>query len=68
MHDLRRSLASWAAMQNTSLLIISKMLGHEDSKSAAIYARLQSDAVRAAMTSATNAMLKLMPTTNAKPN
>lgn len=61
LHDLRRSLGSWAAMTNASLHIIGAALGHRDSKSTAIYARLQTDPVRAAMERATGAMLAEAP-------
>jgi len=61
LHDLRRSLGSWAAMTNASLHIIGAALGHKDSKSTAIYARLQTDPVRAALERATGAMLAEAP-------
>lgn len=57
LHDLRRSLASWAAMGGASLPIIGKMLGHSSSESTSVYARLQLDPVALAMESATAAML-----------
>ena len=61
LHDLRRSLGSWAAMTNASLHIIGAALGHKDSKSTAIYARLQTDPVRTALERATGAMLAAAP-------
>ena len=61
LHDLRRSLGSWAAMTNASLPIIGAALGHKDSKSTSIYARLQTDPVRAALERATGAMLEAVP-------
>ncbi|MFZ6772438.1 tyrosine-type recombinase/integrase [Undibacterium sp. SXout7W] len=60
MHDLRRSLASWAAMSGTSLPIIGKMLGHNSAQATEIYARLQADPVKNAMQTATKAMLDTM--------
>lgn len=57
LHDLRRSLASWAAMGGASLPIIGKMLGHSSSESTSVYARLQLDPVALAMETATAAML-----------
>jgi integrase len=57
IHDLRRTLASHAAMQGTSLAIIGKSLGHRDSRSTEIYARLQTETVRQAVEQATRAMI-----------
>jgi integrase len=59
MHDLRRTLGSWQAAQNTSLQIIGKSLGHSDLRATAIYARLQLDPVRESVSAATAAMLKI---------
>lgn len=58
LHDLRRSIGSWAAMGGTSLPIIGKMLGHKTSQATTVYARLQFDPVKVAMESATSAMEK----------
>jgi len=58
VHDLRRSLASWMAMEGTSLLIVGKALGHRQASTTQLYARLQVDPVRTAMTAAAQAMLK----------
>lgn len=57
MHDLRRSLGSWMAGQNTSLTIIGQVLGHKTPQATAIYARIGMDPQRAAMENATQAML-----------
>jgi integrase len=57
MHDLRRSLGSWAAAAGTSLAIIGAALGHRDLKSTQVYSRLQTDVVREAVTKTTEAML-----------
>lgn len=57
LHDLRRSLGSWAAMGGASLPIIGKMLGHSSSESTAVYARLQAGPVAIAMETATMTML-----------
>lgn len=56
LHDLRRSLGSWAAMQGASLTIIGRALGHRSSEATHIYARLQTDPVREAMERAQAAM------------
>jgi integrase len=58
MHDLRRSLGSWAAAAGTSLAIIGAALGHRDLKSTQVYSRLQLDVVRAAVEKTTAAMLE----------
>jgi integrase len=57
-HDLRRSLGSWMAGQNTSLTIIGKVLGHKSSAATMIYSRVALDPQRAAMDQATTAMLQ----------
>jgi integrase len=62
IHDLRRSLGSWAAMTGASTLIIGKALGHLDPSSTAIYARLNLDPVRIAVDAATNAMQQVAKT------
>lgn len=49
LHDLRRTLASYMAMQNQSLQIIAKVLGHKSIAATQIYSRLTSDSVRHAM-------------------
>jgi integrase len=56
--DLRRTLGSWQAAQGTSLPIIGKSLGHKSTAATAIYARIDLDPVRAAVTAATDAILK----------
>lgn len=57
LHDLRRSLGSWAAMSGASLAIIGRALGHKSVDATQIYARLQVDPVREAMEKATSQML-----------
>ncbi len=57
IHDLRRSLGSWQAIGGASLVVIGRTLGHKSPDATAIYARLSMDPVRAAMESATSAML-----------
>lgn len=58
IHDLRRTLASYMAINNTSLPIIGRALNHKSQVSTAIYARLSSDPVREAVNSATTLMLQ----------
>lgn len=58
MHDLRRSLGSWAAAAGTSIAIIGAALGHRDLKSTQVYSRLQLDVVRDAVSKTTAAMLE----------
>jgi len=57
IHDLRRTLGSWQARTGASLLIIGKSLGHKSSAATQIYARLDTDPVRQAMTAATSAIM-----------
>ncbi len=56
MHDLRRTMGSWQALQGTSLITIGKSLGHRNSSTTEIYARLTIDPVREAMEKASAAM------------
>lgn len=56
LHDLRRTNGSYQAMTGASLPIIGKSLNHQSPQSTAIYARLHSDAPRAAVESALAAM------------
>lgn len=49
VHDLRRTLGSWMAMQGVSLLQIARALGHRDPRSANVYAHLDDVAARAAV-------------------
>lgn len=56
-HDLRRSLGSWQARTGASLVIIGKSLGHNSQAATQIYARLDTDPVRDAVSRATQAML-----------
>jgi len=57
IHDLRRSLGSWQATGGTSLPIIGRMLGHKQTSSTSIYARLCLDPVRESAADATARML-----------
>jgi integrase len=57
LHDLRRTLGSWQAATGASLPIIGKSLGHNSLQATKIYAQLDLDPVRAAVTQATDAML-----------
>ena len=58
IHDLRRTMGSWQARTGASLAIIGKSLGHKSQQATAVYARLDLDPVRAAMETATAAMLE----------
>ena len=58
LHDLRRTLGSWQAKTGASLAIIGKSLNHQSQQATAIYARLDIDPVRAAVNTATSAMLE----------
>lgn len=58
LHDLRRTFGSWQAAAGVSLAIIGKGLGHKNQSTTAIYARLNVEPVRDAMTTAAAAMMK----------
>jgi integrase len=57
IHDLRRTLGSWQAISGASLVIIGKSLNHKNVATTAIYARLDSDPVRASVNTAVSAMM-----------
>jgi integrase len=57
LHDLRRTLGSWEASTGASLIVIGKSLGHLNTATTQVYARLNLDPVRAAVNKATDAML-----------
>lgn len=61
IHDLRRTLGSYMAMDNTSLPIIGKALNHKSQVSTEIYARLSNDPVLKAVNSATELMKRPAP-------
>jgi integrase len=52
MHDLRRTLGSYMAMNNQSLQIIGKVLGHKSPSATQIYSRLAFDPLKQAMEAA----------------
>jgi integrase len=58
MHDLRRTLGSYMAMNNQSLQIIGKALGHKSTTATQIYSRLASDPIKQAMEVAQASMSK----------
>ncbi|GCB02632.1 site-specific integrase [Ralstonia sp. SET104] len=59
IHDLRRTLASWQVKTGASLPVIGKSLNHRSSATTAVYARLDQDPVREAVSRATEEMLKV---------
>ena len=62
VHDLRRTLASWQAMNNESLIVISKVLGHRDTKvTASVYAHLQTGGARGGIEAAATAIKAAIP-------
>lgn len=64
IHDLRRTAGSYMAMQNVSLTIIGKALGHRSPQATSIYARLTQDPVRQALENSQAALSdpsKLLP-------
>jgi integrase len=58
IHDLRRTLGSHMAINNSSLPIIGRALNHKSQASTEIYARLSQDSVHEAVMKATNSMLE----------
>jgi integrase len=66
LHDLRRTLGSYMAMNNQSLQIIGKVLGHKSPAATQIYSRLAFDPIRQAMENAQASMAsskEILPTT-----
>lgn len=57
LHDLRRTLASWMAINGTSLHIIAGVLGHSSTRCTQIYARLNDCARRESVGAAVQKML-----------
>ncbi|HJO92661.1 MAG TPA: site-specific integrase [Victivallales bacterium] len=60
IHDLRRTLASWQAINGSSLLVIGKSLGHKDTSSTEIYAHLNNETVRKSVDNAVDSMFKII--------
>lgn len=57
IHDLRRTLGSWQAIQGSSLTIVGASLGHKSLSATAVYSQLTLDPVRESVTQATQAMI-----------
>jgi integrase len=57
IHDLRRTMGSYQAINGASLLVIGKSLGHKSQQSTAIYARLETDPVAISMRGAVKRMM-----------
>jgi integrase len=64
-HDLRRSLGSWQAANGTPLLTIGRTLGHRSSVSTEVYARLNLEPIKQAVTLAAGQMFRAGNLTNA---
>jgi integrase len=58
IHDLRRTLGSYLAIQGNNAFTIAKMLGHSDLRSTNMYARLDLATVRSAAQSVSHSWLK----------
>lgn len=56
IHDIRRTLGSYEAMAGVNLPLISKTLGHRSFQATQIYARMNVESVRSAITSAIDLM------------
>ena len=57
IHDLRRTLGSWQAIQGSSLSIVGASLGHKSLSATQVYGQLTLDPVRTSVTAATQAMI-----------
>ena len=57
IHDLRRTLGSWLAITGANNFTIGKTLGHKTQQATAVYARLNTKAVRDSVAKATEVML-----------
>jgi integrase len=57
VHDLRRTLGSWQAMQGSSLVVVGASLGHKSLSATQVYSQLTLDPVRASVVQATQAMI-----------
>jgi integrase len=66
LHDLRRTYGSWQAANGSSELLIGKSLGHRNTASTKVYARLTLDPVRQSVERATNAMRSVVQADRAK--
>ena len=64
IHDLRRSLASYQALNNVSLQIIANTLGHSDIRQTQIYARLRTDEIRQGMDLAIESIIENIDSDN----
>ncbi len=58
LHDLRRTMGSWQAINGSSLSIIGQSLGHKSTKSTEIYARLITAPVQESMQKAIDSLEK----------
>lgn len=61
IHDLRRTAASWLAINGESLPVISQMLNHKSLACTQVYARLSVEPVRVALNEQATRMLGLGP-------
>jgi integrase len=57
IHDLRRTLGSWQAIQGSSLTIVGASLGHKSLSATEVYGQLILDPVRDSVLGATKAMI-----------
>ena len=60
VHDIRRSVASFAAIAGVSLQTIGAMLGHKSMQSTLVYARLHDEATRAGREAGQIKMIEMM--------
>jgi integrase len=59
LHDIRRTVGSYQAITGASLPIIGRSLGHKSQQATQIYARLNTDPIRASMERASEAIFNV---------
>jgi integrase len=57
IHDLRRTLGSWQAIQGSSLSVVGASLGHKSLSATQVYSQLTLDPVRTSVMGATRAII-----------
>jgi len=57
LHDLRRTLGSYMAINGCNIVAIGRALGHKNQKTTEVYARMSLDPIRDGMANAVNTML-----------
>ena len=58
LHDLRRTMCSYQAMNGSSMLVIGQSLGHKSASATQVYARFSNEPIRNSINDAVNAMME----------